>query len=75
MMVVHACRLPNVTINAVARIDRASGNYMMSAYLNASNVGWKLGVSKGLNWPSCVHRVKGAPDILAYLNTNPYSAG
>ncbi|CAK0735475.1 hypothetical protein CVIRNUC_000587 [Coccomyxa viridis] len=67
--------LPNVTINAVARIDRASGNYMMSAYLNASNVGWKLGVSKGLNWPSCIHRVKGAPDILAYLNTNPYSAG
>ncbi|CAL5225265.1 g8059 [Coccomyxa viridis] len=67
--------LPNVTIKAVARIDKATGNYMLSSFLNATTPAWKPGVAKTFAWPSCVHRVKGAPDLLAYLNNTPYAAG
>ena len=69
------CRLPNATIMAVARIDKASASWLLSAYLNASTPAWKLGVSKSFAWPGCVHRVKGAPDVLAYLSSTPYAAG
>lgn len=48
---------------------------MLSSYLDASNAGWKLGVAKSFSWPSCVHRVKGAPDLLAYLHANSNAAG
>ena len=74
-MTCHGCRLPNVTIKAVARIDKATGNYMLSSFLNATTPAWKPGVAKTFAWPSCVHRVKGAPDLLAYLNNTPYAAG
>ena len=71
----HCCRLPNVTIKAVARIDKATGNFMLSSFLNATTPAWKLGVAKTFAWPSCVHRVKGAPDLLTYLNNTPNAAG
>lgn len=69
------CRLPNATIRTVARIDKATANHMLSSFLNASTPAWKLGVSKTFSWPSCVHRVKGAPDLLTYLNNTLYASG
>lgn len=69
------CSLPPVGIKPVARADKASTTFLLSAYLDSMAVGWTLGVSKYVNWPGCVHRVRGVTDLLAYLNTTEYATG
>lgn len=68
-------RLPGQTIMPVARGDRATTTWLLSSYLDSMNVGWTLGVAKGLAWPPCVHRVKGVTEILSYMNSTQYAAG
>ncbi|CAL8467074.1 g6610 [Coccomyxa elongata] len=67
--------LPAVRIDAVARVDRASATWLLTSFLNASQVGWVLGVGKAVSWPPCVHRVKGIQEVLTYLNNTQYAAG
>ncbi|KAK9916935.1 hypothetical protein WJX75_008980 [Coccomyxa subellipsoidea] len=67
--------LPPVAIKQVARADRATATWLLTAFLDASQVGWALGVSKAVAWPPCVHRVKGVQEVLDYLNSTEYAAG
>lgn len=64
-----------MAIKQVARADRATATWLLTAFLDASQVGWALGVSKAVAWPPCVHRVKGVQEVLDYLNSTEYAAG
>ncbi|BDA40615.1 probable LIM domain-containing serine/threonine-protein ki at C-terminar half [Coccomyxa sp. Obi] len=67
--------LPAVNISAVARADKASATWLLTSFLNTSQVGWVLGVGKAVSWPPCVRRVKGVQELLTYLNNTQYAAG
>jgi ABC-type phosphate transport system substrate-binding protein len=73
--VAGGARLPAETIRPVARADRATTTWLLSSYLDSMGVGWVLGVAKAVNWPTCVHRVKGVADLLSYMGNTTYAAG
>ncbi len=67
--------MPPMPIKQVARGDRATATWLLTSFLDSAQIGWALGVAKAVNWPPCVHRVKGVQEVLDYLNATEYAAG